>query len=293
MKRQDTVELIHRNLPAKGKVPFPSLGICLDSMLHCTGSETQGESYGFHGRKRGTREWATLQYTLAGKGRMVYHGKEYALTPGTAMLATFPDDLQYGTAPGEKWDSIYFCLSGSEIMKIWRELIQKSGPVLELPTGCKVINYLVYVFNRMVSGLVDSPFAASGLAYQMGMVLLEHTQSDVPVDVNQHSRRIRLAMDFVEDHIGEPIGVEDMARAAGVSRFYFSRIFTETMKIPPGRYLIEQRLARAVLLLQTTEQTVKSISLASGFCDPSYFTRAFTKHFGLSPKAFRERGLYT
>ena len=293
MKRQDTVELIHKNLPADKTVPFPSLGICLDSMLHCTGSESQDDSYGFHGRKRGTREWATLQYTLGGKGQIVHHGKEHILTPGTAMLATFPDDLEYGTFPGESWDFFYFCLSGSEIIKIWRELIQKSGPVLDLPPKSKALHYLVYVFNQMVSDLVNSPFTASGLAYQMGMVLLEHTQSDVPVNVNQHSRRIRLAMTFVEDHIDKPIGVEDMARAAGVSRFYFSRIFTETMKMPPGRYLIEQRLARAVLLLQTTEKTVKSISLASGFCDASYFTRAFTKHFGLSPKAFRERGLYT
>jgi AraC-like DNA-binding protein len=55
----------------------------------------------------------------------------------------------------------------------------------------------------------------------------------------------------------------------------------------PQKYLRSYRLQQAKLLLETTDQNILAIALATGFSDQANFTRVFTKEFGMPPGAWR------
>ena len=93
----------------------------LVAMLGSVGrSRIATTAYDWHGLKRGRAEFALLQYTIAGRGALFAEGREYAVTPGTAMLLTFPADNRYWFPEDSAgWDFFYLCLYGAEVMRIW------------------------------------------------------------------------------------------------------------------------------------------------------------------------------
>jgi AraC-like DNA-binding protein len=98
---------------------------------------------------------------------------------------------------------------------------------------------------------------------------------------------IRRALDYLEAHWSHPIGVDDLARAAGLSRFVFLRKFKAQIGESPYRHLVGVRLDRAAERLRSTRDSVLAIALDCGFGDPSRFARAFARRFGESPLRWR------
>ncbi len=101
---------------------------------------------------------------------------------------------------------------------------------------------------------------------------------------------VNRALAYVEDHLGEEIGVEDIARASAISRHHLSRVFAHTTGFPLARYLRLRRLTEAAGLLIRSDDTVLTIALTVGYESHAVFTRAFNAEFGASPSAFRRHG---
>jgi len=85
----------------------------------------------------------------------------------------------------------------------------------------------------------------------------------------------------------EPIGVDDMARAAGLSRAHFSREFRRTFGESPHAYLLTRRLERAASLLRMTDRPVTEVCWSVGLQSLGSFTTSFTRTYGMSPTAYR------
>lgn len=100
-------------------------------------------------------------------------------------------------------------------------------------------------------------------------------------------RHLLRAKDLADARYFEPIGVEDMARAAGLSRAHFSRAFRRAFGESPRAYLLTRRLERAAALLRTTDHSVLDVCLAVGLQSVGSFTTSFTRMFGRSPTAYR------
>lgn len=93
--------------------------------------------------------------------------------------------------------------------------------------------------------------------------------------------------DLADLRYGEPVTVDDMARAAGYSRAHFSRAFRLTFGQPPHAYLITRRLERAASLLRITDRPVVEICHAVGWDSVGSFTSSFSRTYGLSPARYR------
>jgi AraC-like DNA-binding protein len=101
------------------------------------------------------------------------------------------------------------------------------------------------------------------------------------------ARHLLRAKDLADLRYAEPLGVDDLARAAGLSKAHFSREFRAAFGIPPHAYLLTRRLERAAALLRTTDRTVAQICLDVGLTSVGSFTTSFTRTFGKSPTAYR------
>lgn len=101
------------------------------------------------------------------------------------------------------------------------------------------------------------------------------------------ARHLLRARDLADARYFEPLGVDDLARAAGLSRAHFSREFRRAFGEPPHAYLLTRRLERAAALLRTTDNSVAEICFAVGLQSVGSFTTSFTRTFGRSPTAYR------
>jgi AraC-like DNA-binding protein len=101
------------------------------------------------------------------------------------------------------------------------------------------------------------------------------------------ARHLLRAKDLADARFFEPLDVNDMAAAAGLSRAHFSREFKQAFGSSPHAYLLTRRLERAAALLRTTDRSVADICLSVGSQSIGSFTTSFTRTYGLSPTAYR------
>ncbi|MDO8187337.1 AraC family transcriptional regulator [Conexibacter sp. JD483] len=101
------------------------------------------------------------------------------------------------------------------------------------------------------------------------------------------ARHLLRAKDLADARYAEPLGVDDLARAAGLSRAHFSREFRRAFGDSPHAYLLTRRLERAAALLRTTDRSVAEVCFAVGLQSVGSFTTSFTRTFGRSPTAYR------
>ena len=101
------------------------------------------------------------------------------------------------------------------------------------------------------------------------------------------ARHLLRAKDLADARYFEPLDVDDLARAAGLSRAHFSREFRRAFGEPPYAYLLTRRLERAAALLRTTDRSVAEICFAVGLKSVGSFTTSFTRTFGAPPSAYR------
>ena len=101
------------------------------------------------------------------------------------------------------------------------------------------------------------------------------------------ARHLLRAKDLADARYFEPLDVDDLARAAGLSRAHFSREFRGAFGESPHAYLLTRRLERAAALLRTTDHSVADICFSVGLQSVGSFTTSFTRTYGRSPTAYR------
>jgi AraC-like DNA-binding protein len=101
------------------------------------------------------------------------------------------------------------------------------------------------------------------------------------------ARHLLRAKDLADARYFEPLGVDDLARTAGLSRAHFSREFRRAFGESPHAYLLTRRLERTAALLRTTDRSVADICLSVGLLSVGSFTTSFTSTYGVSPTVYR------
>ncbi|MCV7254594.1 helix-turn-helix transcriptional regulator [Mycolicibacterium fluoranthenivorans] len=101
------------------------------------------------------------------------------------------------------------------------------------------------------------------------------------------ARYLLRAKDLADARYADPLTVDDLAAAAGLSRAHFSRMFTRTFGESPRAYLQTRRLERAAALLRYTERSVADICAMVGLTSVGSFTTSFARIYGLPPAAYR------
>jgi AraC-like DNA-binding protein len=101
------------------------------------------------------------------------------------------------------------------------------------------------------------------------------------------ARHLLRARDLADARYSEPLGVDDLAASAGLSRAHFSREFKRAFGESPHAYLLTRRLERAAALLRTTDRSVADICLSVGLQSIGSFTTSFSRTYGCSPTAYR------
>jgi AraC family transcriptional regulator len=103
--------------------------------------------------------------------------------------------------------------------------------------------------------------------------------------------RLRRAIDFIEENLGEPISLSDIARQAGLSRMHFAAQFRRATGLTPHNFLVLRRVELAKRMLCNTRLELVEIAARVGFRSQAYFTTVFRKSTGVTPSSWRRDAL--
>jgi AraC-like DNA-binding protein len=105
----------------------------------------------------------------------------------------------------------------------------------------------------------------------------------------RRDRSMHRALNFVRNHLAEPLAVAKVARVAGFAPRYFAKLFARSEKKSFHRYVRDMRLERAKHMLLSTTLSAEKVGQLSGFPTRSHFHRAFKQIEGMAPLEYRAR----
>lgn len=115
---------------------------------------------------------------------------------------------------------------------------------------------------------------------------LQSPEHDTPKPTSQDPKFGRL-LTFLEENLDRKISLEDMAGHVELSASHFRAVFRRRFGISPGTFFLHQRMEHAARFLRETRRPIKSIARAVGYEQLPHFYRAFQRHHGQTPAAYR------
>ena len=101
--------------------------------------------------------------------------------------------------------------------------------------------------------------------------------------------KLRQITDWMAEHVAEEFNLDRLAAQAGLSKFYFNRLFKSALGVSPSHYQITLRMDEARRLLRETKRSVVEIALDVGYANPSHFAQLFRRETGLAPSDYRRQ----
>jgi len=253
-------------------------------------SEETTTAYDWDGLRRGRSEFTLFQWTVSGRGRLTFAGESFDVRPGQAMVLPIPHAHRYFLPrDSPHWRFFYLCLHGTAVPRLTGEFLRDRGPVWSLAPESAPVRLAVRIYELGRRNELGNSFQASALAYEFLMALgAEKDPANDPV-----SGRFAEVLAFIESNHGEEIQVGELAGVAGMSRFHFTRQFTQALGTSPGDYLLQTRVRHAARLLADPRLSIKEIAGRSGFRSANYLGKVFRRVLGVSPRQFRNSGMYS
>src|SRR5437899_3731565 len=102
-----------------------------------------------------------------------------------------------------------------------------------------------------------------------------------------HSCRLRRVTEYIQQNLDKDLTLAELAAVVYMSPYHFARLFKGSTGVPPHRFVVRQRIARASAFLATQELSIAQISRLVGFRTPSHFTTVFRRVTGITPRGYR------
>jgi len=237
-------------------------------------------------RPAGTRDWLLI-LTVGGAGRLGGGQSDLLSGPGTVTLYQPGTAQRYFTDPQARhWNLLWSHFHPRPHWGNWLHWPEHSK-------GLRVIRLddpAVFRHVRQAMGDVIR-FSRQQLPGGMDMAVnaLERALLWIHSVNDQQAldERIRRALDVLAEKMREPLSLDRLAQACGLSVSRLAHLFREQIGLPPQQYLEELRLQRAAQLLRSTSLRIGEVAAESGYAGAFYFSSRFRKKFGQSPSEYR------
>ncbi|AUV02964.1 AraC family transcriptional regulator [Phytobacter ursingii] len=230
--------------------------------------------------------------TLSGTQEFHCRRERHRSTPGDAFLLE-PGEIHDGDAPVEGgFTYLTFYLDERWLSSTLRGLYES------VPCSYSLHFSRTMAREPQLAGAIARTFHA--LHSEEMRIVQQSTMDDLLGQLTRHSQwRKRLpshlqsaavahrARDYLHAHMGDNIGLSDLARETGTDRFTLTRCFKREFHLSPHAWLIQLRLANARSMLARGEQPA-SVAAALGFADQSHLGRWFQRAYRLSPAHYRK-----
>ena len=120
---------------------------------------------------------------------------------------------------------------------------------------------------------------------ELTMMTTPRARSDSPAALPKPS--LGRVTEYIQQNLDKDLTLAELASVVYMSPYHFSRRFKRSTGVPPHRFVIRERIARASVVLTRPELSIAQISRMVGFGTPSHFTTVFRRATGITPKGYR------
>jgi len=233
-------------------------------------------------RPKGTPDWLLI-FTVGGAGRV----GGVSSNPGTVTLYQPGTAQRYFTDPKVRhWHFLWSHFHPRPHWDIWLNWPEQDR-------GLRIIRVEDQTVFRNVRQAMTDVIRFSRQQLPGGMDLAVNALERALLwihsvnDQQALDERIRRAVDFLTEKMREPLSLDSLARACGLSVSRLAHLFREQIGMPPQHYLEELRLQRAAQLLRSTGLRIGEVAAETGYTGAFYFSSRFRKKFGQSPSEYR------
>lgn len=139
--------------------------------------------------------------------------------------------------------------------------------------------------NRME----HSHLIARALLHELMVLLIrDHDRAAKDSQAASLSQEVRLAIAWLDENMGQPLSMPELAASSGLSHSHFRQRFHKETGFTPSDYLTRRRVSRAKQLLRGNRLSITEIAFQLGFQSSTYFAAVFRKLTGTSPSEYRE-----
>jgi AraC-like DNA-binding protein len=233
-------------------------------------------------------------WEVEGRTRLCLNGGDVAITaPGVLHHGEFDRIapcwlLWFWVAPNEPFATKYTPFDESVLKKIDDVLVGVGNIVARSDSLDKTFQELHGIFQRHADGEMP-PFLVAQARSLMIRFFLGALDAFSEHDGLHESAIVKKARCFIENNLGKPISVADVAEFVGLSSSRFYECFKKETGQTPGDYLMRFRCAEARKMLMDREKSITDIAYNLGFSSSQYFADRFKKYMGTSPTMFRKR----
>lgn len=242
-------------------------------------------------REKGCPETVFI-YCARGNGWCRMAGATHEIHENQLLVIPAGTPHVYGSSENEPWTIYWFHAIGVNVPIYLEKLaVSREKPVVPLGGDVRLFSLFEEVLEDLQHGatLTHLLYAAHSLAHLMGTILRH--KNDYWDGGNDARDRIVNSIEFMKQHLREPLRISTLSAVANLSRSHYTMLFKHVTGYAPLLYLNHLRMQRAVQLLNSTSLSIKAIGDQLGFADQFYFSRAFRKLHGHSPSEHRSRYL--
>lgn len=227
----------------------------------------------------------------SGNSILVSDKKNYAMSAGSCLLippyTVYDAETFEGVHSYEVFFSIYPAVREQEFLQYAHFTSIMFFPSFISPEEFAFIGACYTSLQKQKPGA----YAQVGAMLKLLLIRIFRQQSgqdfSTPiVSAGEHALMSRF-FDYLESHISEPVHVEHLCAALGVSQSYLYRCCRNVMSCSPSQAITRCKLRHAQSLLKNPDLSIGQVAEAIGF-DPYYFSSQFKKMFLLSPTRYRQ-----
>jgi AraC-like DNA-binding protein len=242
--------------------------------------------YSWDSARRGSDAYVILQWTLQGRGALVWDRQTHAIPAPNAFITIVPETLRYYyPAPArETWIFGWINFYGDYVIDLARKFRQRFGVVAPLPAGSPAALLVHRLAQQAEKRRAPDAYEVSRQIFDFWMTWWR--QLDQP---DPHPRpALPGLVAYCREHFRELISVKELAQRAGLSREHFTRVFQAHTQLPPATFLRRLRAEEAARLIRQTSWSLSEIAQRCGFRSPRQCREALQHYFQASPRRLRQ-----
>ncbi len=230
------------------------------------------------------RDFYLLHFVTNGTGTFHISNQSYTLKAGDLFFIP-PGILTFYQADTDTpWSYTWIGMRGTILPKVFNDAgLSKKNPILKYSD--RLLDALNNVYLHSNTDGFDSLSTAGCLYLFLDELTKCGTSTGNVLTVQQ--TYIDAAVKYIDQNIYNSISVSALSDMLGIDRSYFCSIFKMSMGVSPQQYIINLKMQKAKLFLETTNVDIKYIADSLGYKDLYAFSHTFKRIHGISPKEWR------
>lgn len=249
-------------------------------IVNCAGNFVTEDAFATD--KVGGREDFYLLYMVEGSMEVYLDGVAHTVSVGNLLF--FPPKYHYkyvydgAAALSYMW--VHF--TGSYAARFIEECLHcTDATIFETRADSQIVAAWRRIFDAYESG---SPLLRHELSSALEALVISAAYA---INTDGKDRSLERSMRKIHSSYNTDIRIPELAKLENMSNCRYITLFKSRMGMAPSEYIIKLRMSMACDLLLGTDKPIKEIALSVGYGDAHFFSRAFKKHTGYAPGAYR------